>query len=168
AGPGPGVPPPVPATLGVAGAGFTAVLELSLVSERWPLGGLGRLRSGVAALALSWGIGIGAYFLFVNLDAVPAAERAAAGLRNPGGPVAAPDFGSALVAVGVWQAVFFIALRGWPVNAIRQRARRLIAGNVLVIGLGAATYLVLRDGAGLPPGTIGAVCGCIISAAIIV
>ena len=32
--------------------------------------------------------GIGAYFLFVNLDAVPAAERAAAGLRNPGGPIA--------------------------------------------------------------------------------
>jgi hypothetical protein len=72
------------------------------------------LRSGIAALALSWGVGIGAYFLFVNLGAVPVAERTAAGLRNPAGPIPAPDFGSALITVGVWQAVFFIALRGWP------------------------------------------------------
>ncbi len=64
--------------------------------------------------------------------------------------------------------MFFIVLRGWPVNIISQQARRLIAGNVLVIGLGAATYLVLRDGAGLQPGAISAVCGCVISAAIIV
>ena len=79
-----------------------------------------------------------------------------------------PDFGSALIAVGVWQAVFFIVLRGWPVNTVGRQARRLITGNALVIGLGAATYLVLRDGAGLQPGTISAVCGCVISAAIIV
>ncbi len=109
--------------------------------ERWPLSGLGRLRSGIAALALSWALGTGAYFLFVNFGAVPTAERAAAGLRNPGGPVAAPDFGSALIAVGVWQAVLFIALRGWPVNVITRRFRRLLAGNALVIGLGAVTYL---------------------------
>ena len=89
---------------------------------RWPLGGIGRLWSGVAALALSWAIGTGAYFLFVNLDAVQAAERAAAGLRNPGGPIPAPDFGSALIAVGVWQALFFIALVGPYINAVRSYA----------------------------------------------
>src|SRR5262249_9682152 len=99
----------------LAGAVFTAMLQLSLACERWPLGGPGRL-GGVTALALAWAAGTGAYFLFVNLDAVPAAERAAAGLHNPGGPVAAPDFGAALIAVGVWQALIFIALRGWPVN----------------------------------------------------
>ena len=166
--PGLGVPTTFPATLALAGATFTAMLQLSLVCERWPLGGIGRLRSGVAALALAWGIGIGAYFLFVNLDAVPAAERAAAGLRNPGGPIAAPDFGAALIAVGVWQTVFFIALRGWPVNTITRRPLRLLAGNALVIGLGAATYLVLRNLAHVQPTTIGAVCGCIVSAALIV
>jgi hypothetical protein len=166
--PGPGVPTTFPATLALAGAAFTAMLELSLVCERWPLAGIGRLRSGVAALVLSWGIGIGAYFLFVNLDAVPAAERAAAGLRNPGGPIAAPDFGAALIAVGVWQTVFFIALRGWPVNTIARRSLRLLAGNVLVIGLGAATYLVLRNLAHWQPTAIGAVCGCVVSAALIV
>ena len=144
------------------------MLQLSLPCERWPLGGIGRLKSGVAALALSWAIGIGAYFLFVNLDAVPAAERAAAGLRNPGGPVPAPDFGSALIAVGVWQALFFIAMRGWPINVIARRPQRLIVGNVLVIVLGALTYLLLRDIAHWQPGAISAACGCIIGAVLVV
>jgi hypothetical protein len=165
---GPGGPATFPATLPLAGAAFSAMLQLSLVCERWPLGGTGRIRSGIAALALSWAAGIGAYFLFVNLDAVPAAERATAGLRNPGGPVAAPDFGSALIAVGVWQAVVFIALRGWPVNTITRRPPRLLAGNVLVIGLGTLTYLVLRNLAHWQPAAISAVCGCVVSAALIV
>jgi hypothetical protein len=161
-------PATFPATLPLAGAAFTAMLQLSLPCERWPLGGMGRLWSGVAALALSWAIGIGAYFLFVNLDAVPAAERAAAGLRNPGGPVPASDFGSALIAVGLWQALFFIGMRGWPVNVIARRPRRLIAGNILVIVLGALTYLLLRDIAGWQPDAIGAACGCVIAAVLVV
>jgi hypothetical protein len=166
--PGPGVPHMFPVTLALAGAAFTAMLQLSLVCERWPLAGAGRLRSGAAALALSWAAGIGAYFLFVNLDAVPIAELAADGVHNPGGPIAAPDFGSALIAVGVWQALVFIALRGWPVNTITQRWRRLAAGNAAVIGLGALTYVVLRKVAHWPPDAIGAVCGCVISAVLIV
>lgn len=168
ASPGPGVPATFPATLALAGAAFTVMLQLSLVCERWPLDRTGRLRSGIAALALSWALAAGAYFLFVNMNAVPAAARASTGLRNPGGPISAPDFGSALVAVGVWQAVLFIALRGWPVTAITRRPRRLAAGNALVIGLGAATYLVLRDLAGWQPAAISAACGCAISAALIV
>jgi hypothetical protein len=51
---------------------------------------------------------------------VPAAERAAVGLRNPGGPIPAPDFGAALIAVDVWQTLLFITLRGWPVNTISR------------------------------------------------
>jgi hypothetical protein len=168
ANPGPGVPTTFPATLALAGAAFTAMLQLSLVCERWPLGGIGRLRSGIAALALSWAVGVGAYFLFVNLDAVPAAERAAVGLRNPGGPIAAADFGSALIAIGVWQAVFFIALRGWPVSTITSRPRRLLAGNALVLALGILTYIAFRNGAHWQPAAISAVCGCVISAALIV
>lgn len=161
-------PATFPATLPLAGAAFAAMLQLSLPCERWPLGGIGRLRSGVAALALSWAIGIGAYFLFVNLDAVPAAERAAAGLHNPGGPVPAPDFGSALIAVGVWQALFFIALRGWPINVIAGRPQRLITGNILVIVPGALTYLLLRDIVHWQPDAIGAACGCVITAVLVV
>jgi hypothetical protein len=168
AGLAPGVPATFPPTLALAGAAFTAMLQLSLVCERWPLDGLPRLPGGVIALALSWAAGAGAYFLFVNLDSVPAAVRAATGLRNPGGPVAAPDFGTALIAVGVWQTVFFIGLRGWPVNLSARRPVRLLAGNALVIGLGAATYVVLRDLADWRPDAIGAVCGSVISAVLIV
>jgi hypothetical protein len=165
--PGPGVPTTFPATLALAGAVFTAMLQLSLACERWPLNGPGRLR-GVAALALAWAAGTCAYFLFVNLDAVPAAERAAAGLRNPGGPVAAPDFGAALIAVGVWQTLIFIAFRGWPVSTLTRRLYRLLAGNILVAGLGAVTFVALRDVAHWQPAAIGAACGCVISAVLIV
>ncbi len=157
-----------PATLALAGAAFTATLQLSLVCERWPLSGLGRVTSGLCALGLSWAIAAGAYFLFVNVDAVPAAERTVAGLRNPSGPIAAQDFGAALIAVGVWQAIFFIALRGWPVNLITRRGWRIAAGNLLVAGAGAASYLVLRDLAGVQPASISAGCGCVISAVLIV
>jgi hypothetical protein len=163
----PGLPVTFPATLPLAGAAFAAMLQLSLVCERWPLGGIRRRWAGIAALAISWAIGTGAYFLFVNLDAMPAAERAA-GLRNPGGPIAGPEFGSALTAVGLWQAVFFIALRGWPLNTITRRPARLLAGNALVIGLGALAYLVLRNLAHWQPDAISAACGCIISATLIV
>jgi hypothetical protein len=166
--PGPAAAATFPATLPLAAALFTAMLQLTLVCERWPLAGMGRLSSGAAALALTWAIGTGAYFLLVNHGAVPAAERAAAGLRDPGGPVAAADFGAALTAVGVWQGVFFIALRGWPVNAVARRAPRLLAGNVLVIVPGAVTYLVLRELAGWRPAAVSAACGCLIGAVLVV
>ncbi|MEU8344400.1 hypothetical protein SAMN05443665_10459 [Actinomadura meyerae] len=165
--PGGGAPATFPATLPLAAAVFTATLQLTLVSERWPLNRLSRLPSGLAALALSWAIGAAAYFLLVNHEAVPAAERSAAGLRDPGGPVPAPDFGAALVAVGVWQTVVFIGLRGWPVHAIARRAPRLLAGNVLVIALGAVTYVLLREAAGWRPAAIGAACGCVITGVLI-
>jgi hypothetical protein len=50
--PGPGVPVTFPATLALAGAVFTAMLQLSLVCERWPLSGLELRWSGLVALAL--------------------------------------------------------------------------------------------------------------------
>ncbi len=116
--PGNGAPTTFPATLALAGAIFTTMLQLSLVCERWPLNGFSPLKSGVAGLALSWAVGVGAYFLFVNFDFVPPAVRAAAGLHNPGGPVPALDFGVALIVVGTWQTLFFVVLRGWPLNLI--------------------------------------------------
>jgi hypothetical protein len=166
--PGPGVPATFPATLVLAGAVFTAMLQLLLVCEGWPLGGLELRWSGFAALVLSWTAGTGAYFGLVNLGAAPAAYRAAVGLRDPGGLIPAPDFGAALIAVSLWQTLVFIALRGWPVSAIACRPRRLLAGNALVIGLGALTYLVLRDSAHWQPAAIGTVCGCVISAVLVV
>jgi hypothetical protein len=89
-------------------------------------------------------------------------------LHEPGGPIAAPDFGAALIAVGVWQAVFYIALHGWPVSTITRRPLRLLVGNSLVIGLGTLTYLTLRDLAHRAPDAIAAACGCIIGAVLVV
>jgi hypothetical protein len=162
----PGLPVTFPATLPLAGAVFTAMLQLSLVCERWPLAGIGRITSGIAALALSWATGTGAYFLFTSLSYLPAAQRA--GLHNPAGRVPRPDFGSALIAVGVWQAVLYIALHGWPATTITRRPVRLLAGNTLVISLGTLTYLALRDLAHWAPDAIGAACGCVITAVLIV
>jgi hypothetical protein len=165
---GPGLPVTFPATLPLAGAAFAAMLQLSLVCERWPLGGIGRIKSGIAALALCWAIGAGAYFLLTSLSYLPAPQRAAAGLHIPGGSIATPDFGAALIAVGVWQAVFFIAWHGWPVSTITRRPLRLLTGNGLVIGLGTLTYLALRDLAHWEPDAITAACGCVISSVLIV
>ena len=60
---------------------------------------------------------------------------------------------------GVWQALLFIGLRGWPVNVIARRPQRLIVGNILVIAGGALTYLLLRDIVHWRPDAIGAACG---------
>ena len=165
---GPDLPVTFPATLPLAGAVFAAMLQLSLVCERWPLGGIDRIKSGIAALALCWAIGTAVYFLLASLSYLPAPQRAAAGLHNPGGPIATPDFGAALIAVGVWQAVFYIAWHGWPVSTIIRRPLRLLTGNSLVIGLGTLTYLTLRDLAHWPPDAITAACGCVISAVLVV
>jgi hypothetical protein len=156
------------ATLPLGGVAFAAMLQLTLVSEGWPLRRLGRIRSGVAALIVSWAIALAAYLLAVNTNAVPDAVRAASGLRNPGGPFSTADFGGALVVLGVWQSLFFIGLRGWPFAGMASRAARLIAGNVVVLCLGAATYLGLRDLADWRPGMITAVCGCAVSAVLVV
>ena len=57
--PGPGHPTTFPATLPLAGAAFAAMLQLTLVSEGWPLRRLGRIWSGVAALVVSWAVSHG-------------------------------------------------------------------------------------------------------------
>jgi hypothetical protein len=141
----PGLPVTFPATLPLAGAAFAAMLQLSLVCERWPLASISPVKSGIVALALSWAIGTGAYFLFAR-----------------------PDFGSALIAVGVWQAVIYIGLHRWPLGTLTRRPVRLVAGNAVVIGLGALTYLVLRDLAHWAPDAIGAACGCVITGVLVV
>ena len=157
-----------PATLALAGAAFTAMLQLSLVCERWPLAGIGRLRSGDRRARTVLGDRDRRLLPVRQPRRVPAAERGRRRAAQPRRPIAGPDFGSALIAVGVWQAVFFIALRGWPVNTITRRPHRLLAGNALVAGLGALTYLVLRNLAHWQPDAISAACGCVISAALIV
>jgi hypothetical protein len=90
------------------------------------------------------------------------------GLRNPGRPIAAPDYGAALINIGLWQSVLYIAWRGSPVAGLTQHTWRLLGGNAIVLGGGAATYLELRNLAHLQPTAISAVWGCAITAVLIV
>jgi hypothetical protein len=164
--PGPGHVATFPHTMPLAAGVFTAMLQLTLVSEGWPLRGLGRIRSGVAALLVSWVIGVLAYVLLVGAHDEPAA--APGGLRDLGGPVPPGAYGAWLTAVALWQLVFFLALRGWPFSAIGRRGPRLLAGNAVVVVCGYATYLIMSEMIGWPPNRILAVCGCLLAAVLVV
>jgi hypothetical protein len=171
-----------PSTIGLGASAFTVILQLTLVCERWPLKALagahsdelhgprrlGRIWSGVAALALAWAIAVAAYLALVNLDDVPAAVRAADDLRNPHGPVPAPVYGAALITLGVWQVVLFVVLRGLPFTLIPYQGLRLLAGNAGVAAGTAVTFFLLYGVAGLPPGRITAVGGVVIAAGLLV
>ncbi|WP_189111110.1 hypothetical protein [Streptomyces camponoticapitis] len=161
--PGPGHVETFPHTLPVAAGVFTAFLQLTLVCEGWPFRRLGRLTSGVAALATAWAVGAGAYLLLVHLD-TPAQD----GLRDPGGPVSSVVYGAWLTALGAWQLVFFMVLRGWPFTAVRRRAVRLPLSNVVVIACAWATYTLLRHALDMTARQVTAACSCGIAAILVV
>ncbi len=122
-------------SLPLAGAIFTIMLQLTLVCERWPLSSLGPIRSGVAALVVSWVIGLAGYLL---AGGVP---------------------GAWLTSLGAWQMIWYVALRGWPFARLRNRAVRLVTGNVVVVACGWGTYLA---------GWTTAVAGAVIAAVLVV
>jgi hypothetical protein len=144
--------PTFPGTMPLAGAIFVAMLELTLVSEGWPLRRFDRFAAGIAALAVAWGMAIVLYKALVAGD----------------GPVPPGDFGAALVCIGVLQVAFYVVLRGRPFCAIGSRTRRLGAANLAVIAGGLATYLALVHIVGLGPETISAVAGAAIAAGLVV
>ncbi|GII53363.1 hypothetical protein Pth03_17520 [Planotetraspora thailandica] len=155
-----------PHTMPLAAGAFVAMLQLTMVSEGWPLRGLGRVRSGVAALLVSWVVAVAAYLILLDVHDEPVALPG--GLRDLAGPVAPGAYGAWLTAVGVWQLVFFMALRGWPFSAIRRRGPRLLTGNAVVLACGWATYLVMRHGLGWPSERVFAVSGCAVAALLVV
>ncbi|HVV24065.1 MAG TPA: hypothetical protein VHF06_31815 [Pseudonocardiaceae bacterium] len=129
---------------------FTIMLQLTLVCERRPLAGLGRIPAGVAALVACWVAGAVAFLALVR-----------------SGAVTAEDYGAWLTALGVWQMIWYVALRGWPFARIRRRAMRLVVANVVVLACGWATYLVAR-GVGCPAGRLTAVAGAGIASVLLV
>lgn len=135
-----------PFTVPLAGLILVIMLQITLVWRKWPFAGLSPLAGGLAALATSWVLGIGAYALLVNWDVVPAAARDALGLRNPGGPVAPLDLLAFGFCVVVWQVVVFHLLDGWPVTALRSAGAYLLAANALTLGGGYLTWLALDSG----------------------
>jgi hypothetical protein len=160
--PGPGHVPTFPDTLALAGAAFVAMLEVTLVSEGWPLRRLPRRPAGVAALALSWAIALLVYFTLVGVH-----PPAGSGLVERTGPVTGEDFGAVLVAIGAWQVWLFVAWRGWPVSEIDRRWLRLSTANALVIGGGVLTYAVAHGIGGVRPARVSAVAGAIVAAGLL-
>jgi hypothetical protein len=157
--PGAGLPHAAtfPMTMPLAGAAFVAMLQLTLVCERWPLSRLNRTLSGVIAMAIAWGIAVLLAFAAV------AVTHPVGVARLHGGPMEGKDFGALMVTMGVWQTVFFVVLRGWPFNLIGSRAPRLLVNNAVVIAGAFLTYWILSSGLGLEGDTISAVCGCVIA-----
>lgn len=168
ASPGAGHLPLYPTLMPLAATAFVTLLQLTLVCEKWPCDRLGPIAGGVAALALSWAAAVAAWLVLANLDAAPAADFAGTGLRNPGGPIADGALAQWLVALTGWQVLLVVGLGGWPFTAIGRRGLRLLVANVVTLGLGSATFVVLRHGLDWTGPELTLLGGCVVGASLLV
>jgi hypothetical protein len=138
--------PAFPATMPLAAAVFVAMLQLTLVSEGWPLRRLDRFAGGLAALGAAWAAGAALYLALSRHGA---------------------ELGAVLVCVGALQVVLYVVLRGWPLRLIASRAARLLTANAVVVAGGCLAYMLLSR-AGLRPAAIGAAMGSVVAAGLVV
>ena len=157
-----------PFTFPLAALAFVTMVHLTLVLERKPFDRLGRVASGAAALATSWGVALLAYRLLANWNSVPAPARLSLSLRNHNGPVAALDIIGWLTCVVAAQATFYLLLGGWPFTGIKNTGARLFVANATVLGTGWLTYLGMHDLLHWQIATIGAVGGSIVAGVVLV
>jgi len=148
-----------PILIPLAATIFVAMLQLTFVCARWPFDKMSPLLAGIGAFVLCWAVGVVVNLTVVNWDAIPAPARAALGLRNPGGPVAALDYIGWLVCVVVFQVIFFQLLDGWPFRDYENKLTRLVTANVFVIGMGWLLYVLLHNLFHWPIPTIIGACG---------
>src|SRR3954471_18966480 len=88
------------------------------------------------------------------------------GLETRHGWLSNGRLGAVIVLIGLWQVWFFVAWRGWPFSTLEQRWQRLLLGNPVILAGGIATYAAGR-GLGARPGTLSAVAGSLIAAALV-
>jgi hypothetical protein len=160
--PGPGHVPTFPATLPLAGAAFVAMLQLTLVGEGWPLRRLRPLLGGLLAVTVSWAVALVVVLGLVEVDPLPGSDVVA---RH--GPVPGADLGAALVLIGAWQVLCFVAWRGWPFTKIGKQAARLSTAHIAVLGGGLSTFVLARVVLRLDPAPTAAVAGCFIAAGLL-
>jgi hypothetical protein len=98
--------PDFESSMRLAAGAFVAMLQLTLVCDRWPLRGLPPLAGGLAALATAWALALIAYFAEVP--------------------------GTLLLLIGVWQAWFFIAWHGWPLAGRLALANAVVLGGAVL------------------------------------
>jgi len=137
--PGPGHVPTFPATLPLAGAAFTAMLQFTLVSEGWPLRKLRRVPAGLLAGVVAFGAALLVYYFVADVRPPPGS-----GLHTQTGPMSGASLGALLVTTGAWQTWLYVTWRGWPFNLIRRRWLRLSVANGTVILGGWATYTLIH------------------------
>ena len=137
----------VPLAVGI----FGVILQLTLVGECWPLRVLPRIASGLAALLLCWLVGFAVYSGLVGTHLVTG-----------------DAYASWFAALGVWQMVWYVALRGWPFARIPNRATRLVTAHVSVIACGWLSYLFAEHVLGWAPNRIAEVSGSAIAAILVV
>lgn len=159
---GPGHVPTFPATLPLAGTAFVAMLQLTLVGEGWPLHRLRPLPAGLLALALSWIVAVVVYLTVVEVEPISGSEVTA---RH--GPVPGAELGAVLVLISAWQVLGYVSWRGWPFATIDNRAVRLTAAHVTVLGGGILTFFIAHRLMGFETARIAAVAGCFIAAGLV-
>jgi hypothetical protein len=160
--------PSYPWTLPLAGLIFLSMIVLTFVCDRWPLARLGNPGAGIAAIVVSWIIGLLAYELLANwTPIIPAPGQAALGLHNPGGPVNAFNLLGWTLSVAVWAVVLFIPLHGRPLRRIAAQPVKAGVGTVAVVALGWGTFLLLNGPIGLTVPEICAGCGALIAGSLI-
>lgn len=142
--------PTFPATMPLAGAIFTAMLQLTLVTEGWPLRRFGRFGAGALAFAWSFAAGIAVYEALI-----------------PAGVLGGAELGALLVCIAALQVVVYVLLDGSPVGGIASRPLRLVVANAVVIAGGLLGYGLLRA-AHATPASIGAGAGAVVAAGLIV
>jgi hypothetical protein len=170
AGHGPGRPafPSYPWTLPLAALIFLTMIQLTFVCDRQPLRRLGTPGAGIVAVTLSWIVGLAAYELLANWNAVvPPPVQQALGLSNPGGPVSAFNLLGWTLCVAVWSVLLFIPLKGCGFRRIGSVPARLVTGNLATIALGWATFRLLSGPIGLTVPEIAAACGTVIAASLV-
>jgi hypothetical protein len=160
--------PSYPWTLPLAGLIFLTMIQLTFVCDRRPLRRLGTPGAGIAAIVLSWAVGLAAYELLANWNAVvPPPVQQALGLSNPNGPVSAFNLLGWTLCVAVWSVLLFIPLKGRPFGRIASVPARLAAGNLATIALGWATFRLLSGPIDLTVPEIAAGCGTVIAASLL-
>jgi hypothetical protein len=148
-----------PATMPLAGAFFVVMLQLTLVNEGWPLRGLRREVAGPVALLVCWAIALSVYLTLVDTGNPSGTTL----FIRAGHPFPGPQFSALLLAVSVWQVLFYVLLRSWPFGLIANRAPRLLIANLTVVAGGGATYL-LAIALGVEPLLLADIGGALIAA----
>jgi hypothetical protein len=135
--------PTFPFTIPLGGLLFVAYLEVSIVSGI-PQLSAHRVRDGALVFAGCVALALVLYLTLANWGSVPPQAWTSLGLRDPGGPVDALDLAGMVIAITIWQ-VLYLFTGGGPLAGVSAGWARIVVANVLVIGLGLATFWLLRD-----------------------